>query len=204
MRDPDSVFINKLKKEMLENPTSLVSPIIGLVRLRPGEKFDNKHPNSYKYESIGGRIVLQELTKKYPENINYQIRLVAVYVGLTEDLVLRLAARHNRATEFTHTMTTQDKVLHMNELVVTACVIARTACLCCSSHDDCQCDSDPSHDACQCDSDPYHDDCQCDSDPSYGDCLCDSDPSHSHSLCDSDPYHGDCLMVMVKKFYKFI
>lgn len=51
----------------------------------------------------------------YPDNINYQVRLVAVYGDLTEDLVLRLAARHNRATDFTHSMKTQDKVGHNAE-----------------------------------------------------------------------------------------
>ena len=115
LRDPDPTFIETLKKEMLDNPTNLVSPIIGLVRLRLGEKFDSKHPNSYKYESIGGnhsRIVLQELNKMFPNNVNYQSRLVAVYVDLQTDLVLRLAARHNRATDFTHSMKTQDKVCY--------------------------------------------------------------------------------------------
>ena len=113
LRDPDPVFIDNLKKEMIQNQTTLVSPIVGLVCLRPGEKFNSKYTNSYKYQTIGGnnsRIALQELMKKYPDNINYQIRLVAVYVSLPEDLVLRLAARHNRATDFTHSMTTQDKV----------------------------------------------------------------------------------------------
>ena len=113
LRDPDRIFIDSLKKEMIDNPTTLVSPIVGLVRLRSGEKFDGKHPNSYKYETIGGnnsRIALEELSKKYPENLNFQVCLVAVYVGLKEDLILRLAARHNRATDFTHSMKTQDKV----------------------------------------------------------------------------------------------
>ena len=62
LREPDPVFIDSLKKEMTENPTTLVSPIVGLVCLRPGQKFDSKHPNSYKYETIGGnnsRIALQ-------------------------------------------------------------------------------------------------------------------------------------------------
>lgn len=111
LREPDPVFIDSLKKEMLENPTTLVSPIVGLVCLRSGEEFDGKHPNSYKYQTIGGnnsRVALQGLSKKYPDK--YQTRLVAVYVGLTDDLVLRLAATHNRATDFTHSMKTQDKV----------------------------------------------------------------------------------------------
>ena len=98
---------------MIENPTTLVSPIVALVRLEPGKKFDSETANSYEYETIGGnnsRIALQELVKKFPNNINYQKRLVAVYSGLTKDSVLRLAARHNRATDFTHSMKTQDKV----------------------------------------------------------------------------------------------
>ena len=62
LRDPDKIFVESLKKEMMANPMSHVSPIIGLVKLQPGEKFDSKHPHSYKYETIGGnnsRIALQ-------------------------------------------------------------------------------------------------------------------------------------------------
>ena len=85
LRDPDPVFVESLKKEMVENPTTLVSPIVGLVSLKPGEKFDSKHPNSYKYQTIGGnnsRIALQELNKEYPNNLNYQTRLVAYMLAL--------------------------------------------------------------------------------------------------------------------------
>ena len=98
---------------MMENPTSLVSPIVGVVCLKQGERFDSKHPNSYRYETIGGnnsRVALQELLQENPNEKRFQTRLVAVYVGLTDDMALRLASKHNRATGFTHQMTTQDKV----------------------------------------------------------------------------------------------
>jgi hypothetical protein len=64
------------------------------------------------YEIIGGnnsRIALQELTKEHPDNNLFTSRMVAVYVGLSDQLVLRLASKHNRASGFTHEMTIQDK-----------------------------------------------------------------------------------------------
>ena len=113
LRAPDRYFINCLKKEMVENQTSVVSPIVGLACLGAGEKFDSRHPQSYVYETIGGnnsRIALQELTKEHPDCSHFKARMVAVYVGLSEKLILRLASKHNRASGFTHEMTTQDKV----------------------------------------------------------------------------------------------
>ena len=113
LREPDRVFIDSLKKEMQDNPTTLVSPIVGLVSLNSGDEYDNRHPNSYEYETIGGnnsRIALQELSAQFPNNQCFKTRLVAVYVGLSDDDALRLASKHNRATSFTHSMTTQDKV----------------------------------------------------------------------------------------------
>ena len=113
LREPDRVFIDGLKKEMQDNPTTLVSPLVGLVALNSGDTYDNRHPNSYQYETIGGnnsRIALQELAAQFPDNKCFKTRLVAVYVRLTDEDALRLASKHNRATSFTHSMTTQDKV----------------------------------------------------------------------------------------------
>ena len=117
LRKPDRVFIESLKKEMIENPTSLVSPIVGLVRLGTSETFDSRHSQGYVYETIGGnnsRIALQELLKEHPDMGSLKTRLVAVYVGLSDEEALRVAAKHNRATSFTHSMTTQDKVLFVH------------------------------------------------------------------------------------------
>ena len=113
LREPDRLFIDNLKKEMLENPTKLVSPIVGLVCLRRDQEYDPRHTNSYMYETIGGnnsRIAIQELSEQYPTESSYKTRFVAVYAGLTSEEALRLASKHNRATSFTHDMTTQDKV----------------------------------------------------------------------------------------------
>ena len=122
MREPDRDFIDALKKEMMENPTSLVSPIVGLASLDPGNKCDSRHPQSFVYETIGGnnsRIAVQELSQEHPENVVFKSRLVAVYVGLTDDLALRLASKHNRATTFCHSMVTQDKVMQSMQVHIT-------------------------------------------------------------------------------------
>ena len=98
---------------MVENPTKLVSPIVGLVCLKPDEQYDHRRANSYMYESIGGnnsRIAVQELAEGNPDDPKYKTRFVAVYTHLSNEDTLRLAAKHNRATLFTHEMTTQDKV----------------------------------------------------------------------------------------------
>ena len=98
---------------MVENPTKFVSSIVGLVCLKPDEQYDHRHANSYSYETIGGsnsRIAVQELAEGNPNNPNYKTRFVAVYAHLTNEDTLRLAAKHNRATLFTHEMTTQDKI----------------------------------------------------------------------------------------------
>ena len=113
MRAPDRFFIDSLKKEMVENPTLLVSPIVGLACLDAGEEFDSCHPQSYIYETIGGnnsRLALQELAKARPECNQFKTCTVAVYVSLPDKLILRLASKHNQASGFTHAMTIQDKV----------------------------------------------------------------------------------------------
>ena len=113
LREPDRTFIDSLKEEMVQNPTCLVSPIVALVRLDKDETFDALHPGGYEYETIGGnnsRIAIQELVKERPDLESLGTRLVAVYVNLSDELALRLASKHNRATSFTHSMTTQDKV----------------------------------------------------------------------------------------------
>ena len=113
MRNHDEQFVKALKEEMKKNPSRLVSPIVGIPVLSSQQEFDQKHPNYYKYETIGGnhsRIALQELLDEYPCDQRYKSRQVAVYSGLTNDQALKLAARHNQATSFTHVVTTQDKV----------------------------------------------------------------------------------------------
>ena len=116
LRPPDRTFIDSLKQEMVQNPTSIVSPILGVLCLKKDEAFDKKLPASYNYETIGGnnsRIALQELELEHPTEKMFQTRLVAVFIGLCDEMALWLAAKQNRATGFTYEMTTQDKVCYV-------------------------------------------------------------------------------------------
>lgn len=104
MRDPDRWLINHLKKEILDNLTTPVSPIVALACVPSGECSDGRHPQAYMYETIGGnnsRIALQELTQEYPDSPPFKTRLAAIYDCLCDRLTLRLASKHNRASEFT-------------------------------------------------------------------------------------------------------
>ena len=121
LREPDRLFIDQLKKEILDNQATPVSPLVGLACVPPDDCFDNRHPQAYMYETIGGnnsRIALQELAEEYPDNPSFKTRLVAIYVGLSDSLSLRLASKHNRASGFTHSMTTQDKVRIKNNHLI--------------------------------------------------------------------------------------
>lgn len=115
MRQVDEVFVASLAKEMLANPTKDVTPMIGLL-LEEEEDFDKLHPEAYTYEIIGGnnsRCALELIHEKHPElatDSNFHTRPVSVYQNLTDDEAQYLAVKHNRATDFTHKMTTQDKV----------------------------------------------------------------------------------------------
>lgn len=108
-------YVEALKNEMLNNPTSNVAPIIGVVRLKQDEVFDKKQPEAYVYETIGGnhsRIALNQLleTNKNLSDV-YRFRMVSIYdSSITDEEAQHLSLRHNRATEFTNKMLTQDKV----------------------------------------------------------------------------------------------
>eukprot|EP00731_Ephydatia_muelleri_P013142 Em0007g452a len=114
VREADEKFIECLKHEMLENRTCDVAPIVATVRLSD-EQFDMKHPEAYTYDTIGGnhsRIALQQLIKENQElakDPTFSSRRVSVYGRLSAEQAQHLAHRHNRATEFTSKMNTQDK-----------------------------------------------------------------------------------------------
>jgi hypothetical protein len=120
IRDPDDHFIASLKLEMLENRTSHVAPMIAIARLRDDEQFDSKHPEAFTYETIGGnhsRIALQQLAQENEDlrrDPQFSSRRVSVYSHMSDEQAQHLALRHNRATDFTCKMTTQDKVKCLN------------------------------------------------------------------------------------------
>jgi len=84
--------------------------------LEEEEDFDKLHPEAYTYEIIGrnnSRCALELIHKEHPElatDSNFHTRPVSVYQNLTDDEAQYLAVKHNRATDFTHKMTTQDKI----------------------------------------------------------------------------------------------
>ena len=123
VRETSQPFIDGLKAEMLENPTSDVQPILTIVQLKEGDCFDQTLKDGYTYETIGGnhsRQAFQELLKEHPELSTkkvYSQRLCSVYTKMSTSLALRLASKHNRASVFTHDMSTYDKVIKYIHLV---------------------------------------------------------------------------------------
>ena len=116
IRQPHEPYIKGLKEEMKKNPTCDVAPIVAMVKLTDGQKFDEAHPEAFTYETLGGnhsRIALQELLNEDKQLATlpyYRSRLVSVYSGLSDKQATHLALRHNKATEYTSKLTTQDKV----------------------------------------------------------------------------------------------
>ena len=115
VREPNMNYVDALKEEMLSNPTTNVAPIVGVVHLKEEEQFDKKHPEAYVYETIGGnhsRIALQQLLVHDKDLSDiYRFRMVSVYNStITDEEAQHLSLRHNRATEFTNKILTQDKV----------------------------------------------------------------------------------------------
>lgn len=125
VRSKSDTFIEALKEEMLENPTRDVQPLLCLVRLNDGEDFDDKVKEGYSYDTIGGnnsREAIQQLLSEKPElkkKKMYSYRLCSVYTRMPNELALRLASKHNRASGFTHDMTTWDKVRTLASLHIT-------------------------------------------------------------------------------------
>ena len=103
-------------KEMIENPTGDVQPILCVVYLKEGHEFDPERKEGYKYTTIGGnnsREALKQLLVEKPylkDNKLYSHRLCSVYKPMDSNFILRLASKHNKATSFSHDMTTWDKV----------------------------------------------------------------------------------------------
>lgn len=54
LRKVDDLFVERLKEAMISNPSQDTAPIVGLVMLPRGEKFDESKRYSYQYETIGG------------------------------------------------------------------------------------------------------------------------------------------------------
>ena len=119
VRDKSEKFIESLKREMLDNPTANVQPMLCIVSLESGQQFNANIKEAFKYHTIGGnnsREALQQLLNEHSELKKEKVfthRLCSVYSPMDTTLALRLASKHNRATAFIHEMTTWDKVCFM-------------------------------------------------------------------------------------------
>ena len=116
VRERNDTMVAALKLEMMENPCNDVTPILCIVELAQNEIFNKALKDSYHYITIGGnhsRQAIQELVNERRElqrNKLYTHRLCAVYEPMELSLAKRLASKHNRATSFTHEMTSWDWV----------------------------------------------------------------------------------------------
>lgn len=116
LRGKNEPFIESLMKEMIENPTGDVQPILCVSDLNDGQEFDPERREGYKYTTTGGnnsREALKQLLIEKPylkDNKLYSHRLCSVYKPMDSKFVLPLASKHNKATSFSHDMTTWDKV----------------------------------------------------------------------------------------------
>lgn len=116
IRDKNKKHIEALKAEIQTNPTADVQPIVCILSLKDGEKFDPSMKEGYFYETIGGnnsREAYKQLLEESPKlkkNRVFTHRLCSVYSKMDKKLALRLASKHNRATAFYLETSTWDKV----------------------------------------------------------------------------------------------
>ena len=111
VRELNDTFVQSLKKE------EMCSLFFALSILKSVKILIIKSlKEAYRYESIGGnnsREALQQLLRERPylkEEKNFSYRLCSIYSNMKTPLSLRLASKHNRATSFSHDITTWDKV----------------------------------------------------------------------------------------------
>ena len=88
IQQPDLLFVEALKVEMITNPLMEVAPIIGLLILPEGEEFIPAHCAAYNYVTIGRnhlRMALQEILNCHDNPLPvYHHRIVSVYHGLSD------------------------------------------------------------------------------------------------------------------------
>ena len=116
IRDCNKVHVQNLKHEILKNPCSSVNPILCVVNLDEGCRFNKDQKESYSYMTISGnhsRQAFQEILDEQAtlrQNKAYTYRLCSVYTSMEKPLLNRLAFKNNRAAAFCHKMTTWDWV----------------------------------------------------------------------------------------------
>ena len=118
IRERKDAIVDRLKLEIMDNQIGDVQPILCIVSLGNEEFFDPNVKEGYVYETIGennSREALQRLLREKPELQENSHRLCSVYSRMETKFALRLASKHNRATNFSHDMTMWDKVMFITK-----------------------------------------------------------------------------------------
>ena len=112
LRKVDEVFVESLKKRLLEDPTGPGVPPLAVVckDVSKIELFQSRHKDIYRYEVQGGLHGAKARQALLPDYSGYSHVHCIVYCGLTDEEALRLAARHNINGHYNHKMTHRDYV----------------------------------------------------------------------------------------------
>jgi len=112
-----------IQHEILKNPCSSVNPILCVVNLDEGCRFNKDQKESYSYMTIGGnhsRQAFQEILDEQAtlrQNKAYTYRLCSVYTSMEKPPLNRLVLKNNRAAAFCHKMTTWDWISKSRKLL---------------------------------------------------------------------------------------
>ena len=94
IRSLDTTFVEKLKEKITKDPSGPgVAPVA--VLCTEIDEFEPRLKDVYKYEVLGGSTARMQLHREHPSNPLFSHILAEIYVGLSDDVSLRLASRHN-------------------------------------------------------------------------------------------------------------
>ena len=113
IRKVDPVFLDQLKTNMEKNPNGACEPLFLMVKgVERKELFSKSKINDYHYEVLGGThnvLATKQLCEEHPDQQVFKGRYARLFIGLTDEEALWLAARHNSSASFRHEMTFQDE-----------------------------------------------------------------------------------------------
>ena len=115
LRKVDPIFVESLKKRLQSDPNGPGIPPIAVTckNISNKEQFKERLKNVYRYEVNGGLHGVKARQSLLQENASqeqFSSISAIVYIGLTDEEALRLAARHNINGHFNHKMTHRDYV----------------------------------------------------------------------------------------------
>ncbi|XP_031551140.1 uncharacterized protein LOC116288482 isoform X2 [Actinia tenebrosa] len=115
LRGVDHVFVKQLKEQMLNNPVPGQKPLIVVVKgLHRIEDFKAENIDSYELEVvIGGnhrRVAMAELNEEYQDLYRLKSVDAILFTEMPTNAAIKLAQAHNNMDQFSHELTSQDKI----------------------------------------------------------------------------------------------